>query len=658
MVLENVYRYPRRITWPLELFCAALVGWSAVGVARGVLLLIWQRWPVDPFVLNLVPQFGDLVRWIQQTGPRDRTAEGLLPLLGWMFAMLLLALFVRNALPTVRFSVRGLLISFANDWVAVPWERVRAFRVTDTADGKRFVMLVQTDGIALTPYHRVYSFLYRFGLGRGFLISSAMRDGEGLVREMMGEVTRRRKLGEKMDIRMDEGGRSPLFALLVDPFGLFRRAPSTNSPVFQPVATAATMGSGAALTMPSMGGVPVSLPAPAAAAAPPAAPTMGSDAIHGSYPRMVTLALNVVTVLIAGFALWRYLDAWRIFLRYTFPDLGRYALFNIQDSVISPWGLLIGSHLGLLLGAAVLLMLRHLFPDVSVDSNGVVLHALGRSHRLTWEQVSFVKATDVRDEQHVILIEAEGKSLPWYYVMGSWLYDGGTGRGALIWPALQGFEPLMQRVALELTRRQHPDQPLKLRDDAPGWLLILAVRPAEALDRLVQMHETDDEYPQALEKHAVTRAVVLMLWSAAGPAILLLTYWMMYKGVLLSPRVPLMLILALIWGITEWPLASFLASSLDQVAGAGNKGYRGLYMYPTAQLPRLLPLGFAILLTLMGFPTLAMVAWIVGIAWSGLLTAGLWESLYGWRGAPLLGGSIMTVFFQLLTFVGVLILRG
>lgn len=656
MLVEHEYRYPRFITWPLELICGIIVGWNALNLARAGLLLLWKSYPLDPFILHRVPQFQELIDWLQKTGPRTITMRGLLPALVWLLAVLFATLVVRNAFPPVRFSIRGLLVWFGNDWAPIQWEGVRALRITEAPDGKRFVLLAQTDDKQLTPYHRLYSFLFRFGFARGVLISSAMSDGEGLLREILDEVKRRRKLGEKLEIKVDEHAFSPLFSLLLSPTALFGRRRASNTPVFQPVATAATMRSAAALTMPSMGGsAALTNPAPSAVA-PQAA--IGGETIAATYPRIVTLTLNALTVLIAGFAVWRYLEAWRIFLRYTFTSLADVPFFDVQVSVVSPWGLLIGAHVGLLLVGVVVLMLRHLFPDVAVDSNGIVFTALGRSQRLAWEQVSFVKATDVRNEQHVILVEAEGKNLPWYYIMGSWLYDGGMGRGALIWPAMEPFEPLMQRLALELTRRQQPDQPLRLRDDAPGWLLMLAVRPADALDRLVLLHEQDTDMPQNLEMPAVLRAASRVAWCAAGPAVLLLIYWMMYKGLILSFQVPLMLILALLWGITEWPLASFLASSMDQVVGAGNKGYQGLYVYPTAQLPRLLPLLLAILLTLMGFPNLAMLAWVAGIAWSGLLTAGLWEALYGWRGMALLGGSFMTVFFQLLTFLGVLMLRG
>jgi len=663
MLVEHEYRYPRRFTLISELVCGLAVGWTALNLIRAVVALLWLRWPVEPYILNRVSLLRSFATWVEETGPQNPTFISLFPPLGWLLLALVLALVVRNAFPAVRFSMRGMLVSFADDWVSIQWEGVRALRVTDAADGVRFVVLVQTDGSQLTSWHRIYSFLYRFGFSRGFLITSSMRDAEGLLREIMNEIARRQKLGEKLNISMEEGGRSPLFGLLLNPPGLFRR-PSAQSqtPIFQPVTTAATMGNAAALTMPSMGGMTAApshktttTPQPATVPSP-----LSQDVISARYSPLVQAALNGITVLIVGCALWRYVADWMLFLVFAFPSLQESALFRNMEVVplVSHWGLLLGTHLRLVLVAGVVLLLRHLFPAVAVDSVGLVFTALGRSHRLPWEQVRVVKATDVRDEQHVVLVEAEGTSLPWYYRIGPWLYDGGVGRGVLIWPLLRPFEPLMQRMALELTRRQQPDEPLRLRDDAPGWLLMLVVRPADALDRLVMLDEHDDDMPHTVETSQMLRAGGQMLWNAGAPAVLLLVYWITYRGFIFSPQVPFMLLIALIWGMTEWPLASFMASSLDQVMGAGNKGYRGLYLYPTAQLPRLLPLALGILLTLIGFPGLALLAWAGGIAWSGLLTAGLWAALYGWRGMPLLASSTMTIFFQILTLLGVLVLRG
>jgi hypothetical protein len=657
MLIEHSYRYPRRITWPIELLCGLTVAWSVLHVFRTLLLLITERWPLNPALTQKVPQINQLLAWMERTGPQDPSLNHLLSALVWLLATLFVTLLLRNAFPTVRFSVRGLLIWFGNDWVPVQWEGMRALRVTDNADGKRFVVLVQTDDKQLTGWHRLYSFVYRFGFARGFLITSSIEDSEGLLREIMEEITRRRKLGERLDIQMEDGQRSPLFSLLLNPTSFFRRSTAASeAPVFQPIGATATLGSGAALTMPTMGGAAGT----ASRSTGQHSTALPGETVIANYPRLVHTALSGITALIICFAVWRYVDAWLTFLVFRFPSLQETAFFSTREitPLVSDWGLLIGAHIGLLLVVGVLLLLHHLFPAVTVNSAGLVFSAIGRSHQLAWEQVRVVKATDVRDGQHVVLIEAEDGALPWYFRMGPWLYDGGVGRGALIWPAIQPFEPLMQRMALELTRRQQPDQPLRLRDDAPGWLLMMAVRPADALDRLVMQYQSDEDMPQALEVSAVMRAGLFMLWNALGPAVLLMTYWMMYKGLLLSVQVPFMLFIAIIWGMTEWPLAAFLASSLDQMVGVGNKGHQGLYMYPTAQLPRLLPLAVAIVLTFMGFPNLALLVWFGGIVWSGILTAGLWEALYGWRGAALIGGSAMPVFFQLLTFLGVLVLRG
>lgn len=661
MVEEQLHRYPRHITWPIEVLCAVLVGWRLIDVARTALLLLWRDHPLDSFVLERIPRLAELVAWLERTGPRQPTLSDLLTPLGWLGAALLVALVARNAFPPVRASLRGLLVWFGNDWVPVRWEGIRALRITDSPNGKRFVVLVQTDRRQLTPYHRLYSLLYRLGWRRGFLIGSAISDSERLVRGLLEEIERRRKLGEQLPVTIDDRSRSLLFGLLVDPLGLFGRRTATQ-PVFQPVTTVATISNAAAFTLPSMGGTPAPAPAPtsapAASRAEPAPPA--GEVIVAGYPRALRLGLNLLTALIVLFAAWRYLVAWGTFLIFTFPSLQEAPVFRAVEvqPLVSHWGLLIGAHLGLLLLAAVLTMVHTLFPDVVVDRQGLTFRVLGRDYRLTWEQISFVKATDVRDDRHVILVEAANGCLPWPFIIGSWLYDGGLGRGALIWPMISSFEPVMQRVALELTRRQQPDQPPRLRDDAPGWLLMLVARPAEALDRLVQGYEAEVDAPRDLDLRQILQAGLRMLWVAAGPAAVLLISWMMYKGIVLSLQVPLVLLLLLLWGLAEWPLAALLASSLDQMIGTGTKGHQGLYLYPLAQLTRLLPFGVAIVLLLMGFPSLSLLAWLAGIAWSGLLTAGLWEALYGWHGLPLLGASLITVFYQILTLIGVLVLRG
>lgn len=265
MLSEKVFRYPRRITWPLEVICGVIVGWGLLSLTRSLLLLLWQRWPLDAFILHRVPPLADMIAWMARTAPREPSLRGMVPPLLLVLAAMFVALIVRNMFPAVRFSVRGLLVWFADDWVPVPWESIRKLQITDVADGKRFAVLVQTDDQHLTAWHRMYSFAYRWGMKRSFVITSSIEDGEDLLREIMGEIARRGKLGEKLNIKIEEDAFSPLFGTLLSPTSMFRRT-KTGAPVFQPVATAATMGASAALTMPSMGGSTATVrtsPAPA-----------------------------------------------------------------------------------------------------------------------------------------------------------------------------------------------------------------------------------------------------------------------------------------------------------------------------------------------------------------------------------------------------------
>src|SRR6266496_1536590 len=123
MVTEQIHRYPRWITWALD-----LLSFLAVGAA----LLLFSR---------------DL-----------------------------LALLFRNSLPTIRTSPRGMLVEFGGDWLPIPWEMLRAIKVTEDLAAERFVLLAETERKQLTFWHRFYSILYRFNFRRSFLIISAISD--------------------------------------------------------------------------------------------------------------------------------------------------------------------------------------------------------------------------------------------------------------------------------------------------------------------------------------------------------------------------------------------------------------------------------------------------------------------------------------------------
>ncbi len=633
MIAERIYAYPRRLTWPVELVSGLLVVVGAFNAGQAVLDLILTRQPIDPWMLKQLPWLREATRAIQNFRSGAPTLLQLVGPLTFLCCVLLLALMVRNAFPAVRTSARGLLVRFGNDWLPVRWDGVQALRITEGGD--KFVALVQINGAQLTGWHRFWSFVYRFGFKRGFLITSAVEHGEDLIGEIVDELQRRQKLGRGTTALIDDRRPSPIF-------GSFLRVRQEAQAVVNTVQTA---------------GAPVAM----AGSATSSQRATGEAAAEITYPGGIFRGLFCGTVLISGLALWQYVHAWITFLIYTFPFLRRIAFFGTMDvaAVVSPWGVLLGAHLGLALVAVVVTLLYHLFPLVSVDSAGLRLTALGKTHHVPWDHVKVVKATAVDEDRHVVLIETAGRALPWSYRIGPWIYDTGTRRGAIIWPMARGFEVLMQRLAFELSRQGRDGEAggPRLRDDAPSWLLLLVLKPAQALDRLVLAEVDEEDGPGRLDRARLKQAIAPMISVATGPILLLLGHWMLFRGVVLSAQIPAVVLLGIVWGLAEWPLVSLVASSLDQIVGAGTKGNAALYLYPISQLPRLLPTTLAVVLMLLGFPNLALMAMAAGIAWSAVLTAGLWEALYGWHGWPLMAGAGMGVFFQLLTLAGVVALR-
>lgn len=641
MLAERLYTYPRRVTLPLEFGTGLLVAGAALNAGQAILDLILTRYPLDAGLLKQLPALRAATRFIQNFKSDTPTLSGLVGPLAVLCLALVVALLMRDTLPAVRTSARGLLVRFGADWLPVRWDGIQMVRLTESGD--KFVALVQINRHQLTDWHRLWSFVYRFGGRRGFLISSTISHADELMGEIIDELKRRQKLGLSDLGAIDDRHRSPFF-------GLFLWGSRTADAAPVPLA---------AHPLPPQ----PAEPRPAASSNPAYGP-VGGGAVGVTYPGLVSRALFAASALIAVLAVWQYVHAWITFLLYTFPNIRRIAFFGQMEvpAIVSPWGVLVGAHIGLLLVAGVVTLLYHLFPLVSADGTGLRVTTLGKTHHLPWSAVKVVKATSVDEMRHIVLVETEGRALPWFYRIGAWFYDSSPTRGVLIWPMARGFETLMQRIALELSRQGRPgeDAGPRLRDDAPGWLILLALRPAEALDRLVEAeHNAHIELdgPQALDRARLIQALVPMISLAVGPILLLLGHWVLFRGLVFSFQIPGVLLFGLLWGLAEWPLASMIAASLDQIVGGGTKGHAGLYLYPISQLPRLLPVILGLLLLLLGFPNLALVAMLGAIVWSAVLTAGLWEALYGWHGWPLVAGSAMTVCFQLLTLFGIAALR-
>ncbi len=173
---------------------------------------------------------------------------------------------------------------------------------------------------------------------------------------------------------------------------------------------------------------------------------------------LIGLVMPLLWLLLAGLALWQYVRAWITFAYYQFPHIRTTTLEHLaQGSVVSPLGMLLGAHVALLAVAVVVGLLYHLFPNVAADGSGITLTTFGRTRQLSWRDVRVVKATTLSPDRHVVLIESFGSALPWWYRIGPLAYEGGFGRGGLIWPMALNFEALMQRITLELTRQPHAD---------------------------------------------------------------------------------------------------------------------------------------------------------------------------------------------------------
>jgi hypothetical protein len=203
MAAEQIHRYPRWIVWLFELFSFLIVGVALARFARDLLMLLWSTLGIDTTLFRGVPYLSDIVLKISDGATLPRAEVGgnkllpliaslplLLPALGWLALALLLAMLIRNSLPTVRTSPRGLLVEFAGGWLPIPWETLRAIKVTEDLAAERFVLLAETDSRQLTTWHRFYSLIYRLGFRRGFLIISAIGDFQALIKTLLSETER------------------------------------------------------------------------------------------------------------------------------------------------------------------------------------------------------------------------------------------------------------------------------------------------------------------------------------------------------------------------------------------------------------------------------------------------------------------------------------
>lgn len=629
VVSEQIHRYPWRLTALIEGLSALAVGIALLGFAHDLLLYLWAVFGLDTSLFPLVPFLHDLVLFIKNApiGAQVTTLAGLLPSLGWLLLTLLLALLLRNSLPTVRTSPRGILVEFAGSWLPVPWESLQAIKVTEDAQAQRFVLLAETERSLLTGWHRCYSLIYRFGMRRAFIITSSISDFDRLVKTLLSESDRvARMLDNATPARLEEEASSPLFRFLLSPASFFSQ--KTNNQF-----------------------VPEEADIPRATSVP----------ISGAYPGRITALLGWSSVVLAILTIVRYVVYWLEFLALSFPDLLRLPMFDrlnvTQEQLAAPWWLLVVAHLMLLLMYGMVTAIRNLLPALEARREGLAIRYHTGWTVVPWSQITTIKETELSEQSSIVLIQARA-ALPFAARVSSLLYDGGLKPGILITSALKHFDAIMERIVLEVTRHQSesaaPSTSPIVQSDAASPLLLLTLRAGQTIDGLVEAIRADNDTLNSRPR-LMLRAAGPMLVLALPPALLGLFDRAIAQGVLADSRLLIAMVVMFAFALLEWPLICLGALTLDEVVGQGEEGYRPFYLYPLVQLPRLLPLIGALIMVLLGVPYAPVLLWLGAIIWSFLLAAGLWESLFGWHGNRLLFGGLVPVVYQLLVLLAYLL---
>lgn len=630
MIAEHVHQYPRRIRWSVELFCTVVVTLATVRFGRDLLLWLWSLpavaavpFPRMAFMLAILRVLHDSV-----SDPKAYTeATSLLPGLGWLALALLLTLLLRNSLPTVRTSARGMLVEFSGSWLPIPWESIRTIKVTEDASAERFVLLAETDRQQLTGWHRFYSFMYGLRFRRGFLITSWINDFDRLIKTLLNETDRiARVLDVAKPTQLQEEASSAFFRFILGPTSFFSQRTKAEAAV---------------------------------AAAPAPAPTTG-DALLGTYPPRINALITWSTRVLLLFAVLRYLIGWMMFLALVFPYLRTLPGFNrlnlFQAQLAAPWWVLVSAHLMLLAVFGVVVMLRQFLPDLEARNEGLAVRRAGRWHVVPWARIRAMKVTEFSEDSQAVLIQTRG-ALPFVARFSSLLYDGSFAPGILVTSALSTFEEFMKRVVLEVTRHQDVSQAEEspiLQDEARSPLLMLSFSAGPAIDKLVE-EGREDARTRLFDTQMLLHAARPMIALALVPALIVFAGRAVQQSILPDARLIIGMLFLFVLSMLEWPVICLAAQMLDDATGGGEEGARPFYLYPTVQLPRVLPLLGALLVTLLGIPYLPVLLWIGAIVWSFLLAAGLWESMYQWRGGQLLAGGLLPAVFQLLILLSYLI---
>ena len=624
MNIEKVHRYPLRLIVAIELLSAVAVTLALVRLGRDVLRLLWSIYSVDTTLFAQLPWLDDLVQAINTADPpAPNTPADLLPALLWLALALLAAILLRNSLPMVRTSARGMLVAFVNDWLPVPWENIRTIKVTEAGD--RYVLLVETDRGWLTGWHRWYSFIYRLGFRPAFLITSQISEFDDLVKTLLSEADRvARTMATGRQVELQEGASSPLFRLLLSPLSFFAQRPSQRDD------------------------------------APPAAALSG-DVVAGEYPRRIRITLAGTAAFIAAVAVLRYLTLIMTYLAITFPAVRRLPVFNQLDLrlLLAPWWLLVEAHIVLLFLLGVASVVYHLLPALEAHREGLTIRRLRRTYTLPWSRLRVMKVTEFSENSQVVLIQVAG-GLPVDTRIVSFLYDGSLSPGIIITTAISNADALLQRIVLEVMRHHEETgdtQAPPFQSDARSDLLLLSVQSTAAATRLVEESRADPTTQQIVVGRLL-HTLPAALGVAVFPALMLLADRSLVQHILPDGRLIVASFIMTLLALLEWPLVSLATAALDEMSGGGEEGARPLYLYPRVQQPRLFLMLAALVALLVGAQPLAALLWLGAIGWSFWLAAGLWSALYDWRSGQLIGGGLIPVVFQLILLIGYLVVRG
>lgn len=628
MTPEQLHRYPRRLRWPLELLCAAMVVVAMALFGRQLLRYLWTNIGLDTTLWRFVPVMSDITRWLGWGVRPQRIYEltGLLSSLLWLALALLAVLLIRNSMPAIRTSPRGMLVEFAGSWLPLPWEGFKAIKVTEDIGAERFVLLAEADRSHLTGWHRFYSLLYGMRFNPGILIFSGISDFDGLIKTLLHETDRVAQVLENVKpARLQEDASSPLFRFLLGPASFFSRGTVNEVPV------------------------------------PQEARVRAGTSISSNYPTRITSLLRGSALLLLVALAVRYVIYWLEFVALQFPQWQSRTPFNrlilLQGQLAAPWWVLVAAHIVVALVIALALAIRYVLPALEARAEGLAVRTFGRWHVVPWAQISAVKVTEFSEDNQIVLVQAK-QGLPFLSRLHSLLYDGSFAPGVLLTSALNPFEPMLQRIVSEITRHNDmPDDPIDspiFQNDARSALLSMAFRAAQTIDQLVEDARAQISN-KVIDWPLLRRCIGPALAVALAPALLAVCDLVLDQSMLPGVRVATTFILLTLLGLLEWPLVSLVAMTLDETSGGGDEGYRPLYLYPYVQLPRLLIMTAAIIATLLAIPVLPIVLWLVAVGWSFLLTTGLWGELYDWRGGQLIAGGLLPVAFQLLVIVAYLV---